>query len=122
MKEFIVTFGCGQVHKGRYFVARAEDEEGARELTFATFGRKWSMMYATKEEAGVCEWGYSELTAEEHERTARSMLKDLLALEDGLRPDEIEFLDLAHDWPMPLCGQQFERLCDITDRVDYLRR
>lgn len=67
MKEYIFTFGHGQVHQGKFVAIQAEKEIDARREMHRRFGNKWSMCYeptrkATgREQAGVSRWGLEEL-------------------------------------------------------------
>jgi len=59
--KFYFTFGFGQLHENKYHVIEAENAGKAREEMFEKFGRKWSMMYNSAEEAGVERFGLKEL-------------------------------------------------------------
>ena len=61
MKDFVFTFGFGQVHQNGYHVIRAKTMREARDDMNRKFGREWSMVYESKEEAGVEEYGLHEV-------------------------------------------------------------
>lgn len=54
---YIFTFGCGQLHEGKYVEIFAATANDARETMNRVYGPKWSMMYASKGAAGVERWG-----------------------------------------------------------------
>ena len=56
------------------------------------------------------------ITADETEQ-ARAMLDELLALEEGLKPGEIEFLDGLYEWEGCFTTKQNKWLNSIYDRV-----
>jgi hypothetical protein len=61
LKEYIFTFGHGQLHFGRFVAIKAKDSNEAREEMFRRYGRKWSMQYDSREKAGVERWNLKEL-------------------------------------------------------------
>ena len=60
-KEYIFTFGHGQLYFGRFVAIKAKDSNGARAEMVRRFGLKWSMQYDSRERAGVERWGLREL-------------------------------------------------------------
>lgn len=60
-REFIFTFGFGQRHQNGYHVIKARSSMDAREEMHRRFGKEWSMMYDSREEAGVERWGLREI-------------------------------------------------------------
>jgi len=61
MKEFIFTFGFGQVHQGGFYAIKAENASEAREIMVRRFGLKWSMQYDSREKAGVDRFNLKEI-------------------------------------------------------------
>jgi len=61
MDEYIFTFGFGQPNQGCFTVIEASTQHEAREEMHRRYGRKWSMMYDSREEAGVEKWGLREI-------------------------------------------------------------
>ena len=59
-QDWVFTFGCGQSYANYYHVIYGT-HEFARKQMFERFGRKWSMQYASKEEAGVDEFNLKQL-------------------------------------------------------------
>lgn len=62
LKDFYFTFGHGQPNFGCYHVIKAENENKAREIMFRRFGKKWSMMYKSAEDAGVEEYNLKQIS------------------------------------------------------------
>ena len=60
VRDWVFTFGCGQVFAKRYHVIKGT-KDSARDEMFARFGQKWSMQYESKEDAGVEEYGLKEM-------------------------------------------------------------
>ncbi len=61
MNEYVFTFGFGQPNEGCYTVIRAATPEAARQEMVRRYGDRWSMMYSTREEAGVTEYHLHEI-------------------------------------------------------------
>lgn len=61
MKTCIFTFGCGQKYANHYVKITAIDAMRCRELMFENYGKSWSFMYNSEEDAGVHKWGYKLL-------------------------------------------------------------
>ena len=59
-REWIFTFGCGQPNAG-CFVRITGTYVSAREEMFRRYERRWSMQYASEQEAGVQEFNLREL-------------------------------------------------------------
>lgn len=69
MPEWIFTFGFHHVHpetgerlRNRFVRIQAPDSETARGQMVARFGLKWSHQYSTEGQAGVQEYGLTELS------------------------------------------------------------
>ncbi len=69
MSEFIFTFGfgntdpvTGESRSGKFARIEALDREHARAKMLQTFGRQWAFQYETEDEAGVREFGLTEVT------------------------------------------------------------
>jgi hypothetical protein len=60
-KYWIFTFGCGQVHAGKYVKIYAENSSDARKEMIDIFGKDWAFQYNNEDEAGVDRWGLIEL-------------------------------------------------------------
>lgn len=60
MKQ-VFTFGCGQVHDGKYIVISGKSKAGCRKKMFDMFGQKWAFQYNNKEDAGVERFNLVEL-------------------------------------------------------------
>ncbi len=55
--KYIVTFGYGQIPGiGFYTTVEAENEGEARRIVHEAISTKWSLMYKSKEAAGVYEY------------------------------------------------------------------
>jgi len=68
MSEFIFTFGFGQTdpvtgesRASTFARIEADDSEQARLRMLNTYGRQWAFMYESEEEAGVVEFGLTEV-------------------------------------------------------------
>jgi hypothetical protein len=61
LHEYCFTFGFGQEHEGGYHIVKADNAMEARKEMCRKFGRKWAMMYNSKEDAGVDEYGLHEV-------------------------------------------------------------
>lgn len=59
-QDYFFTFGGGQAYPNHYIVFHGTYVT-AREQMMSRFGRKWSMQYSSKEDAGVDRWGLKEL-------------------------------------------------------------
>ena len=62
--EFIVTFGQGQYdgkYKNSFFVIHAENKRAAQEEAKSIFKDSYSMLYESREAAGVDEYGLTEV-------------------------------------------------------------
>ena len=66
IRDWVCTFGFGQKHANCYVVFRGKHDE-ARSQMFHWFGKQWSMLYYSKEDAGVYEYDYKELIPMEAE-------------------------------------------------------
>ncbi len=60
VREWIFTFGSGQQHAGCYHTITGT-LDGARLRMFERFGPKWSMMYTSREKAGVYRFNLREV-------------------------------------------------------------
>lgn len=59
-REWIFTFGWGHHPNQNYFVRIFGTYVSAREIMVRNFEQKWSMQYASEEEAGVSEYNLTE--------------------------------------------------------------
>jgi hypothetical protein len=60
MQDWYFTFGCGQLHAGKYVVFHGTFAS-ARDQMVENFGLKWCMQYKSAEDAGVERWSYKLL-------------------------------------------------------------
>ncbi len=103
--KFYFTFGCGQKFEGGYHIIEAETRDTARNEMNRKFGSKWSMQYRSAEEAGVAMFGLRKIVLNENQERGLGELRDLLALDHGLRDTEIEWLEI------------FDMAWDLTPRI-----
>jgi hypothetical protein len=72
MREYVFTFGYGQLHpetglglEHRFVAIRAESAEEARVRMVRYFGQRWGFQYQSREEAGVERHGLRELVRDD---------------------------------------------------------
>lgn len=59
-QDWYFTFGSGHEQSGRYVKIYGVFEEARAEMV-RRYGTKWSMQYASAEDAGIQQWNLTEL-------------------------------------------------------------
>lgn len=101
--KFYFTFGCGQKFQGGYYVIEAKTQAIARMEMNRVFGDKWSMVYESKEAAGVAMFCLRKVVLDENQERGLGELRDLLDLDHGLRENDIKWLEILDKaWSLTL--------------------